>query len=157
MPTTIGDDSSTTTPTEVWFVMNSLVRDQARASRDRISAIIDIPFSRFRALRRIAVHDLTQRDLAQRLGVDASAASGIVNDLVDRGLAARRPHPTDGRYKLVTATDEGRRVVAAVANDPASAPPMFDALSQTELADLARLLELMRAAAESGADVGADS
>ncbi len=132
--------------------MNSLVRDQAKQSRDRISAIIDIPFSRFRALRRIAVQDMTQRDLAERLGVDASAASGIVNDLVARGLAVRHPHPTDGRFKMVAATKEGRRVVAAVTDDPASAPPMFDALDEQQLRRLADLLATLRAAAETAVD-----
>ncbi|MFW0794737.1 MarR family transcriptional regulator [Gordonia sp. CPCC 205515] len=140
--------SSVPTATEVWFAMNSLVRDQAKSSRDRISAVIDIPFSRFRALRRIAVRDLTQRELAERLGVDAPAASGIVNDLVERGLATRRPHPTDGRCKLVTITEEGRRAVAAVTEDPATAPPMFAALDATQLRTLADLLESLRVAAD---------
>ncbi|MGV9711292.1 MarR family winged helix-turn-helix transcriptional regulator [Gordonia sp. NPDC003424] len=142
-------DSAAPTATQVWFAMNSLVRDQAKQSRDRISAVIDIPFSRFRALRRIAVQDLTQRELAERLGVDAPAASVIVNDLVDRGLATRRPHPTDGRCKLVTITEQGRHAVSAVTEDPTTAPPMFDALDSDQLRELGGLLEALRVAAES--------
>ena len=41
MNTTVPGERSTATPTptELWFAMNSLVRDQARQSRDRISAM----------------------------------------------------------------------------------------------------------------------
>ena len=151
MNTTVPGERSTATPTptELWFAMNSLVRDQARQSRDRISEVIDIPFSRFRALRRVAGGDLTQRELADKLGVDAPAASGIVNDLVDSGLVARRPHPTDGRAKMVTITDIGRRVVDTVVDDPKTAPPMFTALDAAQLRQLGELLETLRAAADA--------
>lgn len=135
--------------TEVWFTMNSLVRDQARHSRAAISSVIDIPFSRFRALRRIAVQDLTQRDLAERMGVDAPAMSGIVTELVELGLVRRRPHPDDARSKLVSITDAGRRAVAAVIENPQVRPAMFAALDPAELTELARLLDKLRKAAEA--------
>ncbi|NED64068.1 MarR family transcriptional regulator, partial [Streptomyces sp. SID10244] len=77
-----------------------------------------------------------QSDLARRLGIDAPATSGIVNDLVDRGLVTREPHPTDRRYKVVTITDEGRRIVDSVIADPAIAPTMFAALDDEQLRDL---------------------
>lgn len=144
---TIGAHSQTAT--EVWFTMNSLVRDQAKQSRDRISEVIDIPFSRFRALRRVAVRPMTQRDLAERMGVDASAMSGIVNDLVIRGLVTREPDADDGRFKRVTITDVGRRVVDEVAANPVTAPGMFAALDEEQLRQLADLLGLLREAAES--------
>ncbi|NDZ96415.1 MarR family transcriptional regulator [Streptomyces sp. SID6673] len=137
------------TATELWFAMNSLVRDHAVESRARIDARVEMPFSRFRALRRIAVRDMTQSDLARRLGIDAPATSGIVNDLVDRGLVTREPHPTDRRYKVVTITDEGRRIVDSVIADPAIAPTMFAALDDEQLRDLGSLLDALREAAES--------
>lgn len=137
------------TTTEVWFAMNSLVRDQEKQSRARISEVIDIPFSRFRALRRVAVRPMTQRDLAERMGVDASAMSGIVNDLVARGLVTREADADDGRCKRVTITDAGRRVMDEVTANPATAPEMFAALDEAQLQQLAELLDLLRAAAES--------
>lgn len=143
------DPARTPTVTEVWFAMNSLVRDHATDSRAQINRVIDIPFSRFRALRRVAIADMTQRDLAARMGVDASAMTGIVNDLVARGLVERRPHDTDGRIKYVTITDAGRRVVRAVIDDPTTAPPAFEALDDDQVAELGRLLEILRVAAES--------
>ncbi|MBD0862377.1 MarR family transcriptional regulator [Gordonia sp. zg691] len=142
-------ESVTPTPTEVWFTMNSLVRDHAKQSQGRISEIIDIPFSRFRALRRVAVRPMTQRDLAERMGVDAPAMSGIVNDLVKRGLVTRETDASDGRCKRVTITDAGRRVVEEVTGNPDTAPEMFAALDDTQLRQLDRLLDLLRQAAES--------
>lgn len=147
--TDVGPGARSQTATEVWFTMNSLVRDQAKESRTRISEVIDIPFSRFRALRRVAVRPMTQRDLAEQMGVDASAMSGIVNDLVARGLVTREPDADDGRYKRVTVTDMGRRVVDEVTANPATAPDMFAALDEAQLRQLADLLDLLRAAAES--------
>ncbi|WP_232715148.1 MarR family winged helix-turn-helix transcriptional regulator [Gordonia metallireducens] len=147
--TDAGTGPRSQTATEVWFTMNSLVRDQARESRTRISEVIDIPFSRFRALRRVAVRPMTQRDLAERMGVDASAMSGIVNDLVDRGLVTREADADDGRCKRVTITDAGRRVVDEVTTNPATAPEMFAALDEVQLGQLAELLDLLRTAAES--------
>ena len=137
------------TGTELWFAMNSLVRDHAAEPRSRIDARIDMPFSRFRALRRVVARDLTQSDLARRLGIDAPAASVIVNDLVDRGLVSREPHPDDRRFKVVTITEAGRRVVDSVVSDPAIAPDMFDVLDDTQRRQLGRLLDLLRTRADA--------
>ena len=137
------------TGTELWFAMNSLVRDHAAESRSRIDARIDMPFSRFRALRRVATHDLTQSELARRLGIDAPATSVIVNDLVERGLVSREPHPDDRRFKTVTITDEGRRIVDSLVSDPAIAPDMFHALDDARRRELGRLLELLRTNADA--------
>lgn len=134
---------------ELWFAMNSLVRDHAAESRSRIDARIDMPFSRFRALRRVATRDLTQSELARRLGIDAPAASVIVNDLVDRGLVSREPRADDRRFKIVAITDAGRTVVDSLMSDPAIAPDMFDALDHTQRRELAGLLGLLRARADA--------
>lgn len=130
--------------------MNTLVRDYGNdARRERIGELVDMPFSRFRALRRIAVTAMSQRELADRLGVDAPAASGIVDDLVDRGLVTREPHPTDRRCRLVTITDAGAKIVAEVAADPTVAPRMFEALDEDARRRLGALLDVLREAAES--------
>ncbi|MAU82826.1 MarR family transcriptional regulator [Gordonia sp. Z-3] len=135
--------------TELWFTMNSLVRDHAAESRSRIDARIDMPFSRFRALRRVATRELTQSELARRLGIDAPATSVIVNDLVDRGLVSREPRADDRRFKVVAITDAGRAVVDSLVSDPAIAPDMFDALDEAQRRELAGLLGLLRARADA--------
>lgn len=52
-------------------------------------------------------------ELAQRVGVTTAAASGIVDRLVTRGHAERKPHPTDGRRTAVVCTGSGREELMA--------------------------------------------
>ncbi|MEE4025680.1 MarR family transcriptional regulator [Gordonia sp. PKS22-38] len=146
------DASDRTAPpsgTELWFAMNGLVRDHAVESRARIDARIDMPFSRFRALRRVATRSLTQTDLARRLGIDAPATSVIVNDLVERGLVTREPHPDDRRFRVVAITADGRTVVDSVLTDPTVAPHMFTVLDDAQRRELGRLLDLLRESADA--------
>ena len=48
--------------------------------------------------------------LAERLGIDASYVTTIADQLEERGLIERRPHPTDRRIKSLALTPEGRRL-----------------------------------------------
>lgn len=58
---------------------------------------------------------VSQRDLAQLLGLDPSQVVALVDELDAAGLVTRIASPTDRRTKLVTATPAGirRRRVAA--------------------------------------------
>ncbi len=49
-----------------------------------------------------------QGALAQRLGIDRTVMTYLVDDLEQAGLVERRPNPTDRRNKLIVATDHGR-------------------------------------------------
>jgi DNA-binding MarR family transcriptional regulator len=51
---------------------------------------------------------LTQQDLTQRVGSDASTVRAMLLLLERRGLVARRPHPSDGRARRVALTPRGR-------------------------------------------------
>ena len=62
-------------------------------------------------------------DLAKVLGVTSAASSGVVDRLVSRGHAERRPHPDDGRRTAVVITDSGRAEVLA------RMTPMFESLA----------------------------
>ncbi|OLR89813.1 MarR family winged helix-turn-helix transcriptional regulator [Actinokineospora bangkokensis] len=53
-------------------------------------------------------------DLAAKEGVAAPTMSRIVAGLVDAGYLRREPDPADRRAWLVTATEEGERVVSSV-------------------------------------------
>ncbi len=53
----------------------------------------------------------SQADLGRHTGIDRSDVVATLNDLVARGLAERRPDPTDGRRNVVTATRGGRRLL----------------------------------------------
>lgn len=51
--------------------------------------------------------ELPMSTLVQRLGVSLSTVSGLVDKVVDHGLATRREDPVDRRHVLVGLTPEG--------------------------------------------------
>jgi DNA-binding MarR family transcriptional regulator len=77
------------------------------------------------ALRILAVSPgLSSADLARRVGVTAQSIRQSVDDLVDRGLVERRPHPTHGRVIELWITADGlalaeqaQDLVAAIEDD----------------------------------------
>ncbi|SSC24078.1 DNA-binding transcriptional regulator, MarR family [Klenkia terrae] len=59
-----------------------------------------------------AADGVTQRELADVLGLDPSQVVLLVDELAGAGLVERRPSEADRRTRLVVATDAGRRVRA---------------------------------------------
>ncbi|MFI8086734.1 MarR family winged helix-turn-helix transcriptional regulator [Streptomyces sp. NPDC086080] len=59
------------------------------------------------AFTRLAPDGATVTDLAAHLGVTKQAASQLVDELVRKGYAERRPHPGDARARLVVLTESG--------------------------------------------------
>lgn len=55
---------------------------------------------------------VSQRDLADALGLDPSQVVLLVDELTAAGLVERRPSPSDRRTRLVAATAAGRRTAA---------------------------------------------
>ena len=76
---------------------------------------------------------ISQRDLAELLGLDPSQVVLLVDELAESGLVERRPSETDRRTKLVLATDAGRalRAEAVVEVDAAVSAQLGD-LTGTE-------------------------
>jgi DNA-binding MarR family transcriptional regulator len=60
---------------------------------------------------------MTQRALADALGVSARNVTGLVDALVATGFVTREPHPTDRRALLVSFTEHGAATVARFRND----------------------------------------
>ncbi len=52
--------------------------------------------------------ETTAGELAKSLDLDKSTLSRTVNGLVNIGLVARVPHPSDRRYTLLVLTDQGK-------------------------------------------------
>jgi len=73
-----------------------------------------ISTSELQALRHLVGGSCGPVELSRRLGVTSAASSGVVDRLVSRGLARRRPHPDDGRRTRVEVTEAGRREVEAL-------------------------------------------
>lgn len=128
----------------VWMALMALVMDHKALAQSLLQEATGMPWSRYRALRRLEDRSLSQRELAEALHVDAPAVSVIVGDLEARGYADRIPSPTDGRVKLVHITDEGRALMDRLRELPGVVPAPVAALSADERRELARLIDLMR-------------
>jgi DNA-binding MarR family transcriptional regulator len=56
---------------------------------------------------RLAPSGATVSELAAHLGMTRQAAGQLVDELAAKGYVERRPHPGDGRARLVVLTDRG--------------------------------------------------
>ena len=86
-------------------------------------------------------------DLARALGISAATATGLIDGLVREGLAERREDPSDGRARVVHATEAG----IAAWRDAVLGPTEIDAdvldrVSDDELELLARATGIIRRA-----------
>ena len=93
---------------------------------------------------------MSMRGLAERLGIDASYVTAIADQLEERGLIERRPHPTDRRIKSLALTAEGRRLREKLADELWVDVPVLDALTAAERRELWRLLSRTGDAASGG-------
>ena len=126
---------------EVWLLMTDLVLDNAR--RRAVSEATGMSFGRTRAVRRVARRPMSMREFADAMDIDPPNATTLVADLESQGLVRRRPHPTDGRAKLVAATRKGKQI-ARRADAILSAPPAaLSALPGGDLDALRRILEAL--------------
>ena len=57
---------------------------------------------------------VTQRQLAEALGVTPRNVTGLLNALERDGFAIREPHPTDRRATLVSLTEKGTAAVTGL-------------------------------------------
>jgi DNA-binding MarR family transcriptional regulator len=124
---------------EVWLLMSDLVLDNQR--RRQVTDALGMSFGRSRALRRLARRPMSMGELAQVLGIDPPNATTLVADMESQGLVRRKPHPTDGRAKLVEATRKGKSLARTADAILATPPPALSALSTDDLETLRRILE----------------
>jgi DNA-binding MarR family transcriptional regulator len=126
---------------QIWQALVTLVMDTRGDWRRNVTEATGLPFSRIRALRRVAERPRTLRELAEAMGCDAPAATVAVNDLEERGLVARNADAEDRRLKIVTVTAEGKRAMKAVRQVSDRAPDAIAALPPRDVAELRRILE----------------
>lgn len=132
-------DDAAATSREVWLLMRDLVLDNER--RREVADALGISFARSRAIRRLARRPMSMGELAAALAMDPPNATVLVNDLESLGLARRRPHPTDGRAKVVEATRKGKDMARRADAILGTPPPALGALSADDLEALRRILE----------------
>lgn len=98
-------------------------------------------FAVIATLVRLAPKGVSQRRLAEELGLSAGTVSLRIDRLVQRGLAERRPDPDDGRGALVSLTGRGRELFEACAPEHlANAHELLAGLSDPERDQLGQLL-----------------
>ena len=93
---------------------------------------------------------ITAQDLADMAAMDKVAVSRAVRNLVERGLVERVAHEGDGRSRLLHLTGAGcdvYREIVPMARDAEAR--LVSGLSVAERAQLAGLLEKVRAGAQS--------
>ena len=138
-----------TTPVAVWLNLHALVMDHKWLSRDLLQDRTDgMPWNGYRVLRRVEDGPMSQGEIADLMGVDAPAVSGIVGDLVGRGYVERVADPSDGRRKLVRVSEAGRSLLEGLRGTGVVPPPVAT-LTAAERRELARLVDKMRAASEA--------
>jgi len=102
---------------------------------------------------------ITQNELRDSTGIDPSSMVGVIDELEERGLAERRPHPSDRRARAIYLTDTGqetlgqaRKIAMELQRD------FFAALSEEEQETLTQLLRkvALSHAAAATTDEGAE-
>jgi DNA-binding MarR family transcriptional regulator len=123
--------------------------DHKWLSRDLLHDRTDgMPWSGYRVLRRVENGPRSQGAIAELMGIDAPAVSGIIADLLARGYVDRTADPTDGRRKLVNITDRGRGVLDGLRSVADVVPAPMSSLTAVELRELTRLIDKMREASD---------
>lgn len=89
--------------------------------------------------------------MGQLLQVHPTSVTSIVRRLEAAGLVRRRPHPDDGRAVLAEVTDAGRAVVEEATGELVDVDLGLDALDETAMSEVSRLLRPVRDQAEQAA------
>ena len=77
--------------------------------------------------------------LSDRLGVDPSWVTGLVDRLESRGEVVRMPSPQDRRVKIVELTDVGRATCQALVRLSEELPTALLDVPEADLRELARI------------------
>ena len=126
----------------VWRTMRALVLDRFDRRREVVDEL-DMSFVRVKALRHVAARPTPMAELVTALGTDRPYTTIVVDDLERRGYVTRAPHPDDRRAKIVSATPAGRRAARRAASILERPPAAVRKLSDEDLAELHRLLDLL--------------
>ena len=90
---------------------------------------------------------IDQSTLARAIGLDTSTIAGVLDRLESRGLLLRSASPDDRRVRLLTLTDAGRHLLAAIVPDMLRAQQrILEPLPRAERAEFMRMLRALVAA-----------
>jgi DNA-binding MarR family transcriptional regulator len=117
-----------------------------RTYRDRVAPTLgDFPHGErgYQTLCEVVREDQpSQLKLANRLGIDRTVMTYLIDDLADAGYVERRPSPTDRRRRQIVATPAGRNAIDALRRLVERAEQeILDALDADERELFRRLLD----------------
>ena len=99
-------------PSSLGFLLSQVGIHAARQFAERI-AEVDLHPPLFRVLNLIdAAEGRSQQAIGEAVDVPASRMVALVDELEQRGLVERRPHPTDRRVRALYLTAKGRKTLA---------------------------------------------
>ncbi|WP_328518290.1 MarR family winged helix-turn-helix transcriptional regulator [Actinoplanes sandaracinus] len=104
--------------------------------------------SQSRALGVLSRHgEMRLSSVAEHLRIAPRSATEVIDDLQRRGLAERKPDPSDRRATLVTLTPEGVATMHAIREARAAeGERLFTGLDPADRAELTRILRQLREA-----------
>lgn len=94
---------------------------------------------------------IDQKTLATTIGYDTSTIGGVIDRLEARELVVRNVSPVDRRARMITPTDQGRQLLAAVIPRMLRAQELL--LEPLSMADRKEYMRLMQALIEANADL----
>lgn len=100
---------------------------------------------------------VTMKELAQRMGCDASFVTAVADALERHGLAKREPSQRDRRVKNLVLTPDGTAAKERLMQELAERMPWCYALDDTERQCLLVLLRKMLSSPGPGADSGRET
>jgi MarR family transcriptional regulator, transcriptional regulator for hemolysin len=93
---------------------------------------------------------LSQRELADLLGIEGPSMVAAIDRLVAAGLVLRSPSPTDRRVKLIVLTDAGRAMYDKVRTEAdAFRAACLSGVDQAALRSATEVLEALRSRIEA--------
>ncbi len=99
-------------PSTLAFLLSQVGLHAARQFAERI-AEVDLQPPLFRVLNLVdAAEGRSQQAIGEAIEVPASRMVALVDELEQRGLVERRPHPTDRRVRALYLTSKGRKALA---------------------------------------------
>jgi DNA-binding MarR family transcriptional regulator len=131
---TMGDDEEFM---ELVFTVMGRIKDHFMQALDEVSLSPPQAHALFNLSQ---PQPVSQRELAKRLGYDASNITGIVDRLEERGLVERCVDPADRRVKHLVLTDDVRARVEKVWQQITAGNPFAEALTADEIVTIRPLL-----------------
>jgi DNA-binding MarR family transcriptional regulator len=113
--------------------------DQIKANFAAVTAGLQLTAPQARTLLRID-GPASMRELAARIGYDASNMTGIVEALRRRGLVERQTLPADRRVKQVVLTEHGHRLQEQLRHSLGEAMPALGRLDDADRKELHGML-----------------